>query len=277
MLLSNQATPVGPLLRAWRTARKKSQLALASEAGISSRHLSFLETGRSSPSRDMVLTLAETLSVPLRERNKLLEAAGFAPAYRETPLDAAPMAEVRSALAHILAASEPNPSFVVNGRYDVLLTNDAGLRLLAYFAPRWRGRNNMLLMVLSDEGLKPALENWAEVAAKVVRRVRGELALAGQDLDAADDAILRSTIEVEAELEHALPREAQPPAILVPVKLRREGGLRLEMFTTITTVGTPLDITLQELRIETLFPATPEARGALAEVMRAESADAHGE
>jgi transcriptional regulator with XRE-family HTH domain len=272
MFPTNQATSVGPLLRAWRTARKKSQLALASEAGISSRHLSFLETGRASPSREMVMTLAETLSVPLRERNMLLEAAGFAPAYRETPLDAAPMAEVRHALSHILAASEPNPTFVVNRRYDVLLTNDAGLRLLAFFAPDWRGRNNMALLVLSPEGLKPALENWAEVAAKVVRRVRGELALVGNPLDAADEAILRAMIEVEPQLEHVSLREARSPSILVPVKLRRD-GLLLEMFTTITTVGTPLDITLQELRIETLFPASHEARETLALVMRAEGSE----
>ncbi len=272
MIPSNDAASVGRLLRAWRTARKKSQLALAGEAGISSRHLSFVETGRSRPSRQMVLALAEALRVPLRERNKLLVAAGFAPAYRETPLDAPPMAEVRNALSHILAASEPNPTFVVDRRYDILLTNDAGLRLLAFFAPQWRGKNNMALMVLSPLGLKPALENWAEVATKVVRRVRGELALVGQDLDAADEAILRSTIEVEAELEDVSPREGRPPSILVPVKLRRD-ELVLEMFTTITTVGTPLDITLQEVRIETLFPATREARDALAMVMRAEGSE----
>jgi transcriptional regulator with XRE-family HTH domain len=264
-----QPSAVGPLLRAWRTARKKSQLALAMEAGISGRHLSFLETGRSSPSREMVLTLAEALGVPLRERNTLLEAAGFAAVYRETALDATAMSEVRAALSHILAASEPNPTFVVNRRYDMLLTNDAGLQLLTFFAPSWRGKNNMALLVLSPDGLRPSLENWAEVAGKVVRRLRGELSTAA-NRDPADQAILEQTIAAEAELHRAGAVEpTRPPSILVPVRLRR-GEVALEMFTTITTVGTPLDITLQELRIETLFPASAEARAALALVRQAE-------
>src|SRR5262249_8561952 len=139
---------IGPLLRAWRATRKKSQLELASEAGISSRHLSFVETGRAAPSRDMVLTLAAALDLPLRDRNALLVAAGFAAVFRETPLDAPAMAGVRAALVQLLAASEPNPTLVVNRRSDVLLTNDAALRLLAFFAPEWRGRNNVALMVL---------------------------------------------------------------------------------------------------------------------------------
>jgi hypothetical protein len=220
----------------------------------------------------MVLTLAETLNVPLRERNRLLEAAGFVAAYRETPLDAAPMAEVRQALTHILAASEPNPTFVVNRRYDILLTNDAGLRFLSFFAPKWRGRNNMLLLVLSPDGLKPALENWTEVAAKIVRRVRAELLLVDNEVGGADEAILRSAIEAEPELGNVSLREGRPPQLLVPVKLR-SGNVALEMFTTITTVGTPLDITLQELRIETLFPASHESRNALEQVMRSEDGE----
>jgi len=265
----SESNTVGPLLRAWRNARKKSQLALAMDAGISSRHLSFLETGRSSPSRAMVLTLAEALGVPLRERNTLLAAAGFTAVYRETALDATAMSEVRAALSHILAASEPNPTFVVNRRYDILLTNDAGLRLLAFFAPTWHGKNNIALLVLSPDGLRPSLENWAEVAGKVVRRLRGELSPA-VSRDAADLAILERAVEAEAELHAVSGGEAtRPPSILVPVRLRR-GDLVLEMFTTITTVGTPLDITLQELRIETLFPATARAREALALVMHAE-------
>src|SRR5262245_21582165 len=260
---TSQAPAVGPLLRAWRSARKKSQLALAGEAGVSTRHLSFLETGRSSPSREMVMALAEALDVPLRERNMLLEAAGYAAVYNETALDAPAMSEVRTALAQILAASEPNPAFVVNRRYDILLTNDAGLRLLAFFAPRWRGKNNIALMLFSAQGLRPAIDNWADVAAKVIRRLRGELSLASpRD---GDDVVLQQVSAVEAELGA---RELPPPerSILVPVRFRRD-SLVLEMFTTITTVGTPLDITLQELRIETLFPATAEGRRALSIVM----------
>jgi transcriptional regulator with XRE-family HTH domain len=262
---TSPAAAVGPLLRAWRSARKKSQLALASETGVSTRHLSFLETGRSNPSREMVMALAEALNVPLRDRNTLLEAAGYAAVYRETALDAPAMSQVRAALAQILAASEPNPAFVVNRRYDILLTNDAGLRLLEFFAPRWRGKNNIALMLFSAQGLRPAIENWAEVASKVVRRLRGELSSAA-NRDAADELVLQQTAAVEMELG---PREPPSPqrSILVPVRFRRD-DLVLEMFTTITTVGTPLDITLQELRIESLFPATAEGRRALAVVMQ---------
>jgi transcriptional regulator with XRE-family HTH domain len=264
--LVTTSTTVGSLLRAWRSARNKSQLALASEAGISSRHLSFVETGRAAPSRDMVLTLAAALAVPLRERNALLTAAGYAAVFPETPLDAPAMAEVRGALAQILAASEPNPAFVVNRRSDVLLTNDAGLRLLSFFAPAWRGRNNIALLVLSPQGLRPAIANWGEIAAHVIHRVRAELA-AATNRDAADELVLAHAIAAEAELgAHAAAATAtRPPRILVPVQLRR-GDVALDLFTTITTVGTPLDVTLQELRIETSFPATAAARAALAVV-----------
>ena len=261
-------TSVGPLLRAWRTARKKSQLALAGEAGISTRHLSFLETGRSTPSREMVLILAEALGVPLRERNALLAAAGYAAVFPETALDAPAMADIRAALVQILAASEPNPTFVVNRRSDVLLTNDAGLRLLAFFAPQWRGRNNIALLVLSQQGLRPAIENWSEIAAHVIHRVRAELA-AASNRDAADDLVLERAIAAEEELGAADVARTGPPSLLVPCKLRRN-GVALDLFTTITTVGTPLDVTLQELRIETQFPANAEARAALATVLAAD-------
>src|SRR5271156_4250503 len=122
------AAPFGPLLRSWRRRRGLSQLDLSLDAAISARHLSFVETGRSKPSREMVLMLAEHLEVPLRDRNALLEAAGFVAAYRETPLDAPALSNVREALAHILEASEPNPTLIVNRRYDILRTNEAAVR-----------------------------------------------------------------------------------------------------------------------------------------------------
>jgi transcriptional regulator with XRE-family HTH domain len=254
-------TSFGPLLRAWRAARGKSQLALAAEAGVSSRHLSFVETGRSTPSREMVLTLAEALDVPLRDRNALLEAAGHARMYRETPLDAPVMIEVRRALARMLEASEPNPTLVVNRRYDILMANVAAERLIACFAPAWRGKANVADMLLAPEGLKPSVVNWAEVAGHVVHRVRGELA-AGRALDREDEALLGRLIAADAELRQARAKATAPPSVLVPLQLRR-GEIAMDLFTTITTLGTPLDITLQELRIETLFPADARAREAL--------------
>jgi transcriptional regulator with XRE-family HTH domain len=263
-------SPVGPMLRAWRSSRGKSQLALAIEAGISTRHLSFLETGRSRPSREMVLTLAERLDVPLRDRNALLEAAGFAAVFRETPLDAPAMAAIRDALAHILEASEPNPTLVVNRRYDILLANEAAVRLLSFFAPGWRGKRNIAWMVLSPGGLRPAMGNWSRAASYMVHRLLAELS-ALRVREKADEELLAHVRTVEAELATLPAAPADTPSILVPVQLRKD-GLVVDLFTTITTVGTPLDITLQELRIETLFPATAASREALEEVMRAEAA-----
>jgi transcriptional regulator with XRE-family HTH domain len=262
MQSSVAAIEVGRLVRAWRQARGLSQLALSLEAGISARHLSFIETGRSTPSREMVLNLARHLDVPLREQNTLLQAAGFAALHRETPLEAAAMVEVRTALEHVLEAVEPNPSLVVNRRYDVLLANAAARRFISFFAPDWRGPNNLARMVLGHDGLRSSLSNYAEVAGFLVHRLRHELA-ALHTRDAEDAKLLELAIVAGGELGVVAAAPA-PQAILVPVKLRR-GGVEIELFTTITTVGTPLDITLQELRIETLFPANAAARRWLAE------------
>lgn len=267
MRLESTPKPVGLQLRAWRAARGKSQLSLALEAGVSSRHLSFVETGRASPSREMVLRLAATLDVPLRERNALLEAAGYAAVYRETPLEAPAMAEVREALAHMLRASEPNPTLVVNRRYDLLLANDAAARVLGFFAGPPKGPINIARLLLAKDGLRPRVANWHEVASHVVQRTRHEL-LALRTRSAEDEALLAELSAALGELHGAAPAETRPPAILVPLELRR-GDVRLELFTTITTLGTPLDITLQELRIETLFPANARARKVLSELGRA--------
>lgn len=264
MSLDKTPGSIGPLVRSWRAAKGKSQLDLAIEAGISSRHLSFVETGRANPSREMVLMLAEALGVPLRERNAWLEAAGFAAVYRETPLDAPAMDDVRGALTHILEAHVPNPALVVNRRYDLLMANGPAQRLVAFFAPEWRGPSNILCMLLGADGLRPAVENWKEIAGHVVHRVRGELSSAPRD--PADEAILAQAIAAEGELSRPRPPGDRSPQIVVPIKLRR-GRVALDLFTTITTLGTPLDITLQELRIETLFPVNGAARAALRTVV----------
>jgi transcriptional regulator with XRE-family HTH domain len=256
------------MIRAWRSSRGMSQLDLAVEAGISTRHLSFVETGRSKPSREMVLTLAEHLEVPLRERNALLEAAGFAAVYRETPLDAAVMSEVRSALRHILDANEPNPALLVNRRYDILMANEAAVRLLSFFAPAWRGKRNVALMVLSKDGLRPAVASWERVASHLVHRLRAELSATRTRSD-ADEEMLTAVNAMHKELGPPEREVTGPASILLPVTLCRS-ELSLDLFTTITTVGTPLDITLQELRIETLFPADAKSREALRTVVETE-------
>ena len=270
MTTTTHAVTVGPMIRAWRSSRGKSQLALAVDAGISTRHLSFVETGRAKPSREMVLTLAEHLDVPFRDRNALLEAAGFAAVYRETPLDAPAMADVREALTRILDASEPNPTLVVNRRYDILLANEAAIRLLSFFAPTWRGKRNAALMLLSHDGLRPAIANWTEVASIIVHHLRTELS-AIRTRDRADEEMLERAVAAQrelSELQVAPVTSAKPPAILIPVQLRR-GDVALDLFTTITTLGTPLDITLQELRIESFFPVDARSRDALEIGLRA--------
>jgi transcriptional regulator with XRE-family HTH domain len=254
----------GSLLRGWRTLRGKSQLELSMSSGVSSRHLSFVETGRSSPSREMVLTLTEALAVPLRDRNVLLNAAGFAPVYQETPLEGAALSEVRRALSQMLESSE-NPTLVVNRRYDILLANAAASRLITFFAPAWRGQSNVALMLFDETGLKLSVVNWGEVAGHIVRRLTTELSV-GQSRSIEDDHILAHARRVAEELRHLQVAATRPPAILVPLVFRRD-DVELEMFTTIATLGTPLDITLHELRIETLFPANARARKSLAVVL----------
>lgn len=245
---------VGTLLRAFRSARGKSQLALALEAGVSTRHLSFVETGRSMPSRELVMTLAQTLDVPLRDRNVLLEAAGYAAIYRETPLDAPSMSEVRAALEHMLSASEPNPALVVNRRYDVLMVNRAAQSFFRAFD--YRGPMNIVRALLARDGLRPFIRNYPEVASYVVHRTRAELAVPRDD----EDRALLAELQIAAE---KLRGHERPSAVLLPLKLAR-GDLVLDLYTTIATLGTPLDITLQELRIETLFPADARSREHLA-------------
>jgi len=250
---------VGPLLRAWRNTRGKSQLALAADAGVSTRHVSFIETGRSSPSREMVLTLADALDVPLRERNALLEAAGYAAVYRETSLGAPVMADVHRALSHLLNAAAPNPALVVNRCYDILMANGPAQRFLEFFAPAWSGRSNIASLVFSPAGLRPALANWSEVASHIAHRLKSELS--GKRTP-EEDAVLLDVAAVEADLRKQSAPRTHASSILIPISLTR-GEVALDLFTTITTLGTPLDITLQELRIETLFPADASARTAL--------------
>ena len=257
-------TAFGGSLRAWRLARGQSQLALAMRTGVSSRHLSYLETGKASPSRDMVLALAQALDVPLRDRNTLLNAAGFAPLYRETPLDAPTMGPVRDAIDLLLGATEPNPTFVVNRRYDILDTNPTGRWLLATFSrdlTRFQQPYNFGRLLLSGEGMRPFVENWEEVARKVFGRLMRELGGA-HTRDRIDDALMEEVAPALAKIDGAPGPTAALP-ILVPVRLRR-GAIGLRMFTTIATLGTPLDVTLQELRVETLFPADAETKSTLA-------------
>ena len=253
------------LIRAYRAERGMSQLDLALEADISSRHLSFIETGRSTPSRETVLALAAALSVPLRDRNALLEAAGYARLYGETPLGADSMAHVQEALSLILRSSGKNPAWVINQRFDALMSNDAGRALLAAFCALPPDEiPNFARLLISDDGLKPFIENAEEVAVHVIERVRRDIG-GMHTRTAEDETFLQEILPASAALRAKRNIHA-PEFLLVPIRFRR-GRLSLDLFTTITTFGAPNDVTLQELRVETLFPADAKSKQMLARIV----------
>jgi len=259
---------VGALIQHWRKARRLSQLALAAEAAVSTRHLCFIETGRASPSRDMVLKLAAVLDVPLRERNTMLLAAGFAPAYRESTLDEPALAAVRGALDAILSQQEPYPAVVMNRDWDIRRGNDAAKRFFDYLLDgrETAGSGNVLRMMFHPDGVRPYVVNWPDVARALVARVQRE-AIGG----VADEPARRLLAEVLSypEVPAAL-RTVDPTVPLVPVIPVRfaKDDQRFDFFSTVTTLGTPQDVTVQELRIECFFPADEPTRTAARRLRR---------
>ncbi len=256
----------GSLMKHWRSTRKMSQLELALEAGVSARHLSFIETGRARPSREMVLLLAEVLDVPLRERNTLLRGAGFADVYRETNLDAPEMASVRQALRFLLDRHEPYGAFVLDREFNILLSNRASMQVMSRFldAPP-APPVNLMKLLFDPAGARRYVENWEQVAHVQVQRLHRE-ALASEP-GSPVRALLKSLLDApDVPRAFRVPDLTSEPSPLVPLTLRR-GDLRLSLFSTIACIGTPLDVTLHELRIETFFPAdraTDDALRALA-------------
>jgi transcriptional regulator with XRE-family HTH domain len=245
----------GALLQYWRKARNLSQLALAHEADVSPRHVCFVETGRAKPSRDMVVLLASVLDVPLRERNALLLAAGFAPIYAEANLDAPELRIVRAALAAILRQQEPFPAVVMNRQWDILDTNAAARRFFAWILGDRAalGPANVLRLMFDPAGLRPHVENWEAVAEALVRRVHRE-AVGGLP-DAATGRLLEELLSYPGVPRRLRRLDLTTPLVpVVPVCFRKDGE-RFDYFSTVTTLGTPLDVTLQEVRIECFFPA----------------------
>jgi len=254
-------SPIGRLLREWRATRGASQLDLALHAGVSARHLSFVETGRATPSREMVLLLARALDLPLRERNVLLGAAGYAPKFSETPLEAPSMQPLRKALEAILRAHDRSPTVVVNRRCDVLLSNAAAQRFAAFLLPpeSLPLAANVVRMIFSPDGARPFVENWDEVASEIAFRLRRE-----SPSDAEDP--LRTILGPDIELP-SLRSQPNEPSLTMPLRIKK-GAVRLELFTTITTFGTPLDVTAQELRVESLFPVDADSEQQLDAILR---------
>jgi transcriptional regulator with XRE-family HTH domain len=250
-------TSFGARLRWWRTHRGLSQLDLAGAAATTQRHVSFLESGRTQPSREMVLRLAAALHVPLRQQNALLLAAGFAPAWRESDLTAPELATVNRALDHMLAQQEPFPAVVVDRRWHLLRANAGAARLTAFLtepspAPASTNSVNLAEWLMSPDGLRPLLINWQEVAIYFLRGVQAD-AIADGTRETAD--LLRRLLAYPGvpALSHTPALEEVPSPVLA--MHFRKGETSLRLFTTIATLGTPQDVTVQELRIECFFPA----------------------
>ena len=252
---------VGSLLKQWRRARRMSQQDLAMASEVSTRHISFVENGKSSPSREMVLVLASALDMPLRERNVLLASAGFAPAYRESKLSDPDMAGVRQVLDIILEHQEPYPAIVLDHVWNLVRMNAAGMRVLGRFLgerPDPALLKNVMHALFHPDGFRPWVVNFDDVASAVIDRLYREAMIEPEgspartllaELEAYEgvSAKMRSV-----DLERAF-------SVAIPLHLRK-GDVDVRFLTTITTLGTPLDVTAQELRIESYFPADAQTR-----------------
>lgn len=248
--------PIGPLIRQWRTRRRRSQLDVSIEAGISSRHLSFVETGRSRPSREMVLLLADQLEVPLRDRNTLLLAAGYAPAYDERSLEDEEMSSVREALGLILMGYEPFPALAVDREWNLVLANDALAPLLAGVAEELlEPPVNVLRVSLHPDGMSDRILNLAEWRGHLLDRLAREAAVTGS---AETEALREELAGYPGGSTHPSPEGR----IAVPLRLRTDAG-DLSFISTVTTFGTAVDIALAELSVEAFLPADPATAAAI--------------
>jgi transcriptional regulator with XRE-family HTH domain len=252
--------PVGELLRSWRERRRLSQLELANRVEVSTRHVSFVETGRSRPSREMVLRLAEHLDVPLRDRNQLLLAAGYAPVYSEASLHSPAMLAIRTTLRRLLTAHEPYPALVVDRWWNIveanacvdIFTTDVDPTLLAEPI-------NALRLTLHPDGVADRIINLAEVRAAALTSLQRQVAAT------ADPELQDLYNELRGYAANERPAPPGPAEVVVPMKLRHDGH-ELSLLTTIATFGTPLDVTVAELMIESFFPADEQTADRLREL-----------
>ena len=271
---------LGNLLRHWRTVRGRNQLDLSFETGISQRHISFIESGRSTPSRQTLLGIAQVLDVPLRERNALLLSAGFAPVYSEAAWNSAQMQSVTKALERILHQHEPFPALVMDRYWNVLMTNDSAPRFFNCFIDmsRRKGPRNMLHLMFDPDGMRPFVEHWDEVASSLIHRLRTEAT--GRVIDEKSKELIAALLaypEVKpgpnpgATLGRDKTRQSHrgsgdegnratgtaPTLPMIPISFRKSETV-LNYFSLVTTVGTPQTVAAQELRIESMFPADEE-------------------
>ena len=257
-LPSRQARELGELLRYWRDARGKSQLHLSLDSGLSQRHLSFIESGRSTPSRQALLDIAQALHIPLRERNAHLLSAGYAPIFAESEWSAPEMQSLTKALERVLRQHEPYPAVVMDRYWYVMMRNEAAPRFFSHFIDLEARKppRNLLHLMFDPQGLRPFITNWPEVAASLLQRVYRESI--GRVID-------EKTGELLAQLQAypGVKAEWKKPSIssvlpLIPIGFALKGK-RINLFSLITTVGAPVSITAQEFRMECMFPADEES------------------
>jgi len=255
----------GHVLRSWRARRSRSQLALAGEAGVSQRHISFLETGRSRPSREMVVHLGIVLDLPLREQNTMLVAAGFAPIHPERTIDDPALDDIRRAIELMLAAHDPFPAYVLDRHWNLVLANNAATNLIMTLpASAQTLASNAARLMLHPDGIRTVTEDFVVPAAAIMRRLEREAHESPGDADLealvtevrSYPGVPTGKVFDEAPLSHDL---------VMPLRLRVEGQA-LSFFSTIATLASPGDITLQELRLETLLPADAATEAALFEL-----------
>jgi transcriptional regulator with XRE-family HTH domain len=252
--IKTRASSAGALLRQWRDIRGKTQLDLSFDAGVSQKHISFVESGRSVPSRQMLLDLAQALDVPLRERNELLLAAGYAPTYSDPALEAPAMTSINRALQRMLRQHEPFPAIVMDRYWNVLMTNEAAPLLFNCFidmsarpSPR-----NLLHLMFDPDGMRPFIANWPQTARGLLARVYREAV--GHVVDIRTKALLEQLSQypgVKPEWRAPSASDAMP---MIPLSFVKD-GVALDYFSLITTVGTPQTVTAEELRLECMFPA----------------------
>lgn len=257
--------PIGDLLREWRQRRRYSQLALAYDAEISPKHLSFVESGRAKPSREMLMHLAERLAVPLRERNVLLLSAGFAPVFAERPLDHQDLASVRQAVNLILRGHEPFPALALDRHWNMVAANSGVAPLLVEVATSLlEPPVNVLRLSLHPDGLAPSIANLAQWRAHLFSRLRQQIELS------ADPALISLLKELQGYpspvgLDASYVGENDSRDVVVPFRLRTKGGM-LSFISTTMVFGTPVDITSSELAIESFFPADSETASVLTRI-----------
>jgi transcriptional regulator with XRE-family HTH domain len=258
MAQTSISAPIGHLVRAWREQRRMSQLELASEANISQKHLSFIESGRAAPSRDMVVHLADHLDIPLRERNALLLSAGFAPIYRERAINDPALVRARAAVEQLLKAHEPFPALAVDRSWNMIAANTPVMTLIAGVDPALlQPPVNVLRLSLHPKGMAPRIVNLAEWRHHLIERTRRQARLTR---DPALDALLKEITAYPAPADKVTTQPEDEVAI--PLRLQTPHGV-LTFFSTVTVFGTPVEITLSEISLEAFYPADETTTAAL--------------